>query len=94
MSEHQETPNNLEARNAGEMRRRLQNKWWWSPWRILPAPLIAYVVTGTYLWFVRMPDPWWHAITPVLTIAAFLIMRPIIQSWWFKREREKIDMET
>lgn len=68
----------------------LREHWRWSLWRIVPPLAIAYLVTGAYLSIIHTPDAWMRAVGPLLTISVFLVARPFMQSWWFKRERTKI----
>lgn len=72
-----------------EKRRARERRWLWSPWRLIPSLVLAYVVTGTYYMFSHPLNPWSRAIGPVLTVATFLLARPLLQHWWFKRERER-----
>jgi hypothetical protein len=70
---------------------KLRRKWRWSPWRILPLPILAFLITGLYLSLIDTPDAWLRAIGPVLTVGTYVTIGPVIRSWWFAREQEKIE---
>ena len=76
-----------------QLRRELQQKWYWSPWRIISAPLIAYVAAGLFLWMIETPDAWLRAIAPVLVVMVFTLVMPYIKKKWFKYMREKLKTE-
>lgn len=74
------------------IRQHLRKKWQWSPWRIFPIPVLCFVITGGYYWFIGFDDAWRRGVVPALTLMTFIITRPIINHWWFAREREKMGL--
>lgn len=76
-----------------ERRREIRRRWNRSPWRIVPLPVLAFVVTGTYWWSVGKSDAWLHAFGPVLTVGTFTLVGPYIKNRWFRHQRSKLDHE-
>ncbi|MFZ2886349.1 MAG: hypothetical protein WA021_00845 [Minisyncoccia bacterium] len=72
-----------------EKRLARERRWLWSLWRIVPPLLAAYVVTGIYYTLAHPTHPWSRAIGPVIAVATFLLIRPVVQYWWFGRELER-----
>lgn len=92
--------------SAIALKREISRRWRRSPWRILPAPILAYTIIGTYYhWILHVEDAWFKAIAPVVVVLIFNITTPLVQSHWEQRttkkilaehaaEREKIQSET
>ena len=54
---------------------------------------ISYVAIGLFLQILQTPEPWLHALTPVLTITVFTAVTPLVRRYWFKWEGNKLEAE-
>ena len=75
-----------------EMQRRrieLNRRWERSPWRIIPPPLFAYIITALFYIAIDIPDPWLRALGPVLAITSYLLIFPVMRRRWYRRNAQK-----
>jgi|GEM_PF-2583985 len=73
-----------------EEKRELKRRWRFSPWRVLPLPLISYTIVGGYLWMVGTPDAWQRAAAPVMAVLIFTTLSPFIRKEWFRRTKQNL----
>ena len=77
-------------RPSPKVRRELRRRWNRSPWRILPLPILSFVLVGSYFSAIGTPDAWWRALGPVMAILVFTSLSPYIRKRWFEHTRRKL----